>query len=85
MAMCELHRIEYLKCIWLLNYSSLGLCQAVSSKIIGVKMLLVFTSLPAWEHADLHLAIRWSRYSLLLYCLGNCTETEMLRSTKAFW
>lgn len=41
----------------------------------------VLTTL-GWERADLHPAIRWSKCSLLFYCLGNCTEREVLRSAK---
>lgn len=64
------------RCFWLPSYSGLGLCQAVSSRLL-VKMLLVFSPLPDWKHADLHPAIRWSKYTLLFYCLGNCTERNM--------
>lgn len=30
-------------------------------------MLLVFSPLPGWEHADLHPAIRWSKCAFLFY------------------
>lgn len=43
-------------------------------------MLLVFSTLPGWEHADLHLTMRWGKCVLLFYCLGNQTERKAQRS-----
>lgn len=38
-------------------------------------MLLVFSALPGWEQAALHLTMQWGKCALL-QCLGNRTERK---------